>query len=119
MREFETSGECYRLVDGFSDGRGEIQEVQIATYHAPMPELLDDIRLRAHHQESENGPRVSLRLEIGEDFRYGYDTQITWFRIGLGAYVRTSDRRVPVRVVRMDYHGFSTTWLYRDPRDRE
>lgn len=99
--------------------RGETHDVEIARYHAPMRDFFDNDKLHEHFVASAEAPTIQLPLEIASDFRFAFDTGQEWFRVGRGAFLHAAGRKVPVRVVRLDFEGFSASWLYRDDRDVE
>ena len=111
--------ECFPLVAGATGASGETYEVEIAGCHAPMADFFDGKKLMDHLRDSAETPTVRLSLEISDDFRFVFDSGEEWFRVGKGAFLHVSGRRVPVRLVTLEFADFSTSWLYRDERDDE
>lgn len=119
LEDLEGVSECFPLVGGIMGARGETHDVEIAGYHAPMTDFFDDRRLQDHLSRTSEAPTITLPLEITPDFRYAFDNGQEWFRVGRGAFLHAAGRRVPVSVVRLDFDGFSVSWLCRDERDIE
>lgn len=109
--------ECFPLVAGTIGARGETYEVEIAGCHVSMAEFFDDKKMTDHFRDRSETPTVKLPLEISDEFRFAFDSGDEWFRVGMGAFLHASGRRIPVRLVTLDFADFSASWLYRDGRD--
>lgn len=119
LENLHETQECFPLVGGTMGARGETHAVEIAGYHAPMTDFFDDDKLREHFRGGAEAPIISLPLEISPDFKYAFDNGEEWFRVGKVAFLHAAERRVPVRIVTLDFTDFSVSWLYRDERDVE
>ncbi len=119
LADLESTQECFPLVGGTMATRGETLEVEIAGYHAPVIDFFDSTKLSEHFGKSIEAPKVRLPLEISADFKYGFDPGEEWFREGRGAFIHVAGRKVPVRVVRLDFVGFSASWVYCDEQETE
>jgi hypothetical protein len=104
---------------GMLGGSGETEVVEVVNYHAPMQDFMSVDSHIPHCEATDALPRVELPLEVSPGFKYAFDPGDTWFRVGRGGFLHLAGRRIPVRLVTIDYEGFSDSWIYRDERDSE
>jgi hypothetical protein len=103
------------LVAGTVGARGETELVNVPNYHAPIHELMDIPTHLAHIRAIIGAPSIVLPLEISDTFKYAFDHGDTRFRVGRGAFLHFPDRRVPVRLVSVEYNdGSHLHWIYND-----
>jgi hypothetical protein len=109
----ESTDEGFHLVGGALGTRGETTVVHIAGYHAPMHDFLDHDAHMRHWEASESAKVVEVFLSMPEDFRYGFDVGMEWFRLGK-AFLNFQDRQVPVRLLKMGDWSVADHWVFRD-----
>jgi len=119
LAEMESTRECFPIVGATTGTDGNTDFVTIARYHASMRDFFDNDKLDRHLKESLLAPTVNLPLQFTPDFRYAFDPGQEWFRVGRGTLLHATRRKVPVRIVTLDFEGFSCSWLCRDERDVE